>query len=221
MTPERFTRLKQALLRRQHDLTVLADGVHKDHNISAIIRSCDAVGAATLHAVSPGGEVRRHHGIAGGTKRWIDVELHATTESAYAELRNRGFRMLAAHSAPEATDFREIDFTLPTAIVLGSELTGPTPFAVEHADAAISIPMHGLVESLNVSVAAAVILFEAERQRMAAELYSRPPQDEDEFNKTLFEWAHPKIARRCRRMKIAYPNLDADGQLESNPFSDS
>ena len=221
MTPERFTRLKHALLRRQHDLTVLADGVHKDHNISAIIRSCDAVGVAKLHAVSPGGEVRRHHMVAGGSKRWVDVDLHETTVDAYAELRKDGLRILAAHGAPDAIDFRETDFTQPTAIVLGSELTGPTPYAIENADAAISIPMHGLVESLNVSVAAAVMLFEAERQRTAAGLYSRPPTDADDFNTTLFEWAYPEIARRCRQMERPYPDLDDEGQLKRNPFDGS
>jgi len=220
MTPERFTRLKHVLLRRQHDLTVLADGVHKDHNISAIIRSCDAVGVARLHAVSPGGEVRRHRRIAGGSRRWVDVELHDTTEDAYAELRRNGLRILAAHGAPDAVDFRDTDFTQPTAIVLGSELEGPTPYAIEQADAAITIPMHGLVESLNVSVAAAVILFEAERQRTAAGLYSRPPADATAFNKTLFEWAQPEIARRCHEQKLPYPELTEDGDLLTNPFTD-
>lgn len=221
MTPERFTRLKQALLRRQHDLTVLADGVHKDHNISAILRSCDAVGVPRIHAVSPGGEVRRHHMVAGGSKRWVDIELHETTEEAYTQFRNSGMRLLAAHAAPDALDFREIDFTRPTAIVLGSELTGPTPYAIERADASISVPMHGLVESLNVSVAAAVVLFEAQRQRAAAGLYSRPPPDRDAFDRTLFEWSYPDIARRCRQLDRAYPELNDDGELKRNPFDES
>lgn len=218
MTPERFTRLKHALLRRQHDLTVLADGVHKDHNISAIIRTCDAVGVARLNAVSPGGEFRRHHMVAGGSKRWVDVELHETVEEAYAALRLAGMRILAAHGAPGAVDFRRIDFTEPTAVVLGSELTGPTPYAIDNADTAISIPMHGLVESLNVSVAAAVILFEAERQRANAGLYEKPPPDPAAFERTLFEWAYPEIARRCRQQQLDYPELDEDGQLTRNPF---
>lgn len=221
MTPERFARLKHALNERQHDLTVLADGVHKQHNISAIIRTCDATGIARLHAVSPDGEFRRYPNVAAGTRRWVGVDLHDSTEAAFASLRARGFRILAAHAAPDAIDFRELDFTLPTAIVLGAELEGPTPYAVEHADAAIAIPMHGLVESLNVSVAAAVILFEAERQRRAAGLYQRPPPDDAAYRKTLFEWAHPVIAKRCRELGCDYPPLDDDGQLTRNPFAGS
>jgi tRNA (guanosine-2'-O-)-methyltransferase len=221
MTPERFQRLKHALLRRQYDLTVLADGVHKDHNISAVIRTCDAVGIATLHAVSPGGEVRRHHMVAGGSRRWVDVELHESTAEAYRALRDTDFQILAAHAGADAIDFREADFTRPTAVVLGSELEGPTPYAVGHADASVSIPMYGLVESLNVSVAAAVILFEAERQRASEGLYSRPPPDPAAFEKTLFEWAYPEIARRCREQGLDYPGLSEEGELTSNPFSDS
>ncbi len=161
MTPERFARLKHALLRRQHDLTVLADGVHKDHNVSAIIRTCDAVGVARLHAVSPDGEFRRHHMVAGGSKRWVALDLHAEAAEAYASFRKADMQILAAHSAGDAVDFRDIDFTQPTAIVLGAELIGPSPYAIDNADQAIRIPMYGLVESLNVSVAAAVLLFEA------------------------------------------------------------
>lgn len=218
MTPERFTRLKHALLRRQHDLTVLADGVHKDHNVSAIIRTCDAVGVASLHAVSIDGEFRRHHMVAGGSKRWVELKLHAAASDAYASFRKANLQILAAHSADDAVDYREIDFTQPTAVVLGSELIGPSAYAVENADKAIKIPMHGLVESLNVSVAAAVILFEAERQRSAAGLYSRPPPDSEEFERTLFEWAHPDIARRCRELGRDYPSLTEDGDLAFNPL---
>ncbi len=218
MTPERFARLKHALLRRQHDLTVLADGVHKDHNVSAIIRTCDAVGVARLHAVSPDGEFRRHHMVAGGSKRWVALDLHAEAAEAYASFRKADMQILAAHSAGDAVDFRDIDFTQPTAIVLGSELIGPSPYAIDNADQAIRIPMYGLVESLNVSVAAAVMLFEAERQRSAAGLYTRPPPDQEKFERTLFEWAHPDIARRCRELERDYPPLTDDGDLAFNPF---
>lgn len=221
MTPERFSRLKRSLLRRQHDLTVLADGVHKQHNISAIIRTCDAVGIARLHVALHGEEFHRHHMVAGGSKRWVEISLHDTTPAAYRALRDDGMRLLAAHTGPGTVDFRAIDYTLPTAVVLGNELDGPTPYAIEQADAQISIPMHGLVESLNVSVAAAVILFEAERQRSDAGLYARPPPDAEAFERKLFEWAHPEIARRCRRQDLPYPPIDDEGQLTRNPFTRS
>lgn len=221
MTPERFARLKQALNSRQHDLTVLADGVHKEHNVSAIIRTCDAVAIARLHAVSPGRAFRRHHMIAGGSKRWVDVTRHKSTAEAFEILRTEGFRILAAQAGDGAVDYRETDYTQPVAIVLGAERQGPSRYAIAHADGAISIPMRGLVESLNVSVAAAVILYEAERQRREAGLYARRPPDEARFTTTLFEWAWPEIALRCRKQGIPYPALDEDGQLTRNPFESS
>lgn len=219
MTPERFRRLKQVLAERQHDLTVFADGVHKDHNVSAIIRTCDATGVARLHTVSADASFRRHHMVAGGSKRWVEVVQHESTAAAFRALRAPGLRILVAHAGDGATDYRAIDYTLPTAIVLGAELAGPTPYSIEHADGAIAIPMHGLVESLNVSVAAAVVLFEAERQRAQSGHYSRPPPDPGAFASTLFEWAHPKIAGRCRELGLDYPPLDDDGNLTINPFA--
>lgn len=221
MTPERFAKLKAVLAERQPDLTVLTDGVHKSHNVSAVLRTCDAVGVHRLHAVSPEGELRRHHMIAGGSKRFVEVGVHATIEAAIAALKGEGFRLLAAHSSPDALDYREADYTSKVAIVLGAELEGPSPYALEHADARIAIPMHGMVESLNVSVAAAVILFEAERQRRAAGCYDRSRLDRAEFTETLFEWAYPEIARRCRRRGLEYPPLGEEGELLENPFDRS
>src|SRR5262245_23945336 len=109
MTPERFAKLRRALLRRQPDLTVLADSVNKSHNVSAILRSADAVGVHRIHAISASGAMRRHHMIAGGAKNWVDVVLHPSTEAAIAALRADGFRLIAAHASASARDFRDVD----------------------------------------------------------------------------------------------------------------
>lgn len=219
MTPERFARLEAVLKQRQPDLTVLADGVHKSHNVSAVMRTCDAVGIHRLHAVSASGEMPRHHMIAGGSKRFVHVKVHSTIDAAFEALASDGFRILAAHGSAEALDYRAVDYTERVAIVLGAELEGPSRYTLDHADGEISIPMHGLVESLNVSVAAAVILFEAERQRRGAGLYSTCRIEEQEYARTIFEWAYPEIARRCREHRIAYPPLGEDGRLLENPFA--
>lgn len=219
MTPARFSKLRQALGRRQPDLTVLAEDVHKSHNVSAVLRTCDAVGVHRLHAVSHEGAFERRHMIAGGSQRWVDVVLHPDTEAAVARLKAEGFRLAAAHAGPGAIDFREVDYTRRTAIVLGTELYGPSELALANADLAIRVPMHGLVESLNVSVAAAVILFEAERQRAAAGMYDECRLEAEEFESTLFEWAHPEIAARCVARGLPYPPLDEEGNLLANPFA--
>jgi len=219
MTPARFSRLKQALAARQPDLTVLADGVHKPHNVSAILRSCDAIGIYRMHAVSADRELRRHHMLAGGAKRWVEIRLHDSIEAGFKALRADGWRLAVAHSGAGARDFREVDYTQQLAIVLGAELHGPSEHALEQADFSIRIPMQGLVESLNVSVAAAVILFEAQQQRSAAGLYDESRLAPEEFARTIFEWSYPHIARRCRESGRAYPALAEDGRLLENPLS--
>jgi tRNA (guanosine-2'-O-)-methyltransferase len=219
MTPERFDRLRTALARRQPDLTVLMDSVNKSHNVSAIMRTADAVAIHRLHAISTNAAMRRHHMIAGGAKRWVALTLHPSTEFALASLREQGFALVAAHAGPGARDFREVDYTAKTALLVGAELIGLTPAAIAAADTRVMIPMEGLGTSVNVSVATGVILFEAERQRRAAGLYERSRLPPDEFERTLFEWCYPVIAARCRERKLPYPPLAADGSLTANPLA--
>jgi tRNA (guanosine-2'-O-)-methyltransferase len=220
MTPERFAKLRRALARRQPDLTVLADSVNKTHNVSAILRTADAVGVHRIHAIATAG-MRRHHMIAGGTKRFVEVELHATTEAALAALRAASFTLVAAHAGPRARDYRDFDYTAKTALVVGAELIGVSAAALDAADAHVAIPMQGLGSSLNVSVATAVILFEAERQRLAAGLYEHSRLDVAEHDRTLFEWCYPAIAERCRQLERPYPVLTADGTMATNPLAPS
>ena len=219
MTPERFHKLKQVLAARQPDLTVLMENVHKSHNIGAVIRTCDAVGVFEAHAVSDRGEIRRHRAVSGGTRKYVPVHIHPDVASACDRLRNKGHQILAAHLSDSGRDYRDFDYTLPTALVLGSELLGVSDVAAEVADHHVVIPMNGVVASLNVSVAAAVILYEASRQREAAGLYADRRLDHATFDRTLFEWSHPRIARRCRAQGLAYPALTDDGDLAANPFA--
>jgi tRNA (guanosine-2'-O-)-methyltransferase len=220
MTPERFAKLRSALDRRQPDLTVFLDAVNKSHNVSAIIRTADAVGIHRLHAIATGGALRRHHMIAGGTKHYVDVTLHSSTPSALAGLRAEGWRLVAAHAGPTSRDYREVDYTARVAIVVGAELVGPSEATLAAADEHVAIPMHGLGTSLNVSVAVGVLLLEAERQRRAAGLYDRSRLPLAEYDRTLFEWCYPEIAERCRQLGREYPRLTADGMLASNPLLD-
>jgi tRNA (guanosine-2'-O-)-methyltransferase len=219
MTPERFAKLRHALDRSQPDLTVLADCVNKPHNVSAILRTADAVGIHRIHAVAASGAMRRHHMIAGGVKSWVELTLHASIERALAALRADGWRPVAAHAGPRSRDFRAVDYTAKVAVIVGAELLGPSPAALEQADEHVAIPMLGLGESVNVSVAAAVILFEAQRQRAAAGYYDRPRLPADERERTLFEWCYPDVARRCRELGRRYPRLGEDGSMLENPLA--
>jgi len=219
VTPERFLKLKAALAKRQPDITVFADGVHKAHNVSAILRTCDAVGIDTMHGVAADGEIPRHHMISGGSRRWVDIVIHSSTRAGLSALKAQGWQLAVADSHGAAIDYRDVDYTAKIAVVLGAELDGPTQVARSAADMAIAVPMHGLVESLNVSVAAAVILYEAERQRRRAGLYDTCRLAPERVALKLFEWAHPVIAQRCRERGIEYPPLTETGDLAKNPFA--
>jgi tRNA (guanosine-2'-O-)-methyltransferase len=213
MTPERFRRLRDALERRQPDLTVLMDRVHKSHNFSAILRSCDAVGVLEAHVVATDGAVAVHHATSAGTKKWVAIRGHASIADAAAHLREKGFGIVAAHPSSAAIDYREVDYTRPVAITLGAELHGVSSEALELADTLVTIPMAGLVQSLNVSVASALLLFEAHRQRAAAGMYAHSRLPRADFDARLFEWAHPALARRRREAGRAYPPLGPEGEV--------
>ncbi len=213
MTPERFRRCKSVLERRQPDLTVLMDNVHKPHNLSAIVRSCDAVGTFEVHAVTNLLSVRTQKDVASGTGQWVNVTTHPDLATASKHLKKQNMQILAAHPAQDAVDFREADYTKPTAILLGAELEGVSHTGLELADQHIFIPMLGMVDSLNVSVAAALILFEAQRQRMAAGLYDKVHLDKAIFDKILFEWSQPKVAEFYRKKGLPYPAQDEDGDV--------
>ncbi len=221
MTPERYRKLRRTLERRQPDLTVIAENVHKPHNVAALIRTCDAVGIGTLHAVSDDGEFRRHHMVSGGSNRWVEIALHESLAPMIEDLKIHSFQIVAAHFSDFSRDYRHVDYTKPTAFLMGSELTGVSETAAELADTHVEIPMRGNVSSLNVSVATALLLYEAARQREAAGLYDECHIPDEELELKLFEWCHPDIAARCRQRGLPYPPLDEDGDLAANPFTDT
>lgn len=213
MTPERALRIAAVLDRRQPDLTVVTDNVHKGHNLSAIVRTCDAVGVLAVHTVVPVGSYRPRRGTAMGSQRWVDVVAHADLGKAIATVRGLGMQVLAAHLSDAAVDYREIDYTRPTAILMGAEKDGVSAEGIAAADYCITIPMVGMVASYNVSVAAALILNEAWRQRESAGLYERCRVDAATRRRLFFRWAHPKIAAFCDRRAIDYPPVDEHGEV--------
>ncbi len=213
MSAERLRRMRQALMKRQPDLTVVMAGVHKEHNVSAVIRSCDAVGVPVLHSVGQESRLAIKRTASAGVTRWVKLQQHEDIATGLAQLRGEGFQLVAAHASSRAVDFRSVDYTVPTAVILGQELEGMPADAAAAADTHIAIPMAGLTESLNVSVAAAVTLYEAQRQRAAAGFYDRCRMDDETLRRTLFEWLQPKIARYCRERGLPYPELDEEGHV--------
>ncbi|UUM30504.1 tRNA (guanosine(18)-2'-O)-methyltransferase TrmH [Vibrio japonicus] len=214
MNIERYQRIQEVLKSRQTDLTLCLEEVHKPNNVSAVIRTADATGLHKVHAVWPH-EMRTLSHTSAGARNWVEVETHDSIADAVKELKAQGMQVLVTNLSDTAVDFREIDYTKPTAIILGSEKVGASEQAKRLADQDIIIPMIGMVQSLNVSVASAVILYEAQRQRDAAGMYDKENSSlpEEVIHRTLFERGHPVLAKVAKRKGLPYPPLDDEGQI--------
>jgi len=213
MTPERHARLKKVLSRRQPDLTVLVESVHKPHNLSAIMRTCDAVGVLRIHAVPSRDGLDLSKASAGGTLKWVDAVRYPDIGSAASTLKADGFRIVAAHLDSQAVDYQSEDYTVPTAFLMGTELDGLSQAALDTADRMVTVPMMGMVPSLNVSVATALLLYEARRQRNLKGFYDRPRLSAETRARMLFQWGYPRLARKLDTLGEAYPALDESGAI--------
>lgn len=213
MTSERYQKIKATLQRRQPDLTVVMENVNKAHNLAAIARTCDAVGIPEIHATTRFDTLNLTQDAASGSGRWVNVVTHDNIDLACALLRSQKQQILTAHFSDDAVDFRTIDFTIPTAIVVGQELFGISEQALNNADKSIIIPMYGMVHSLNVSVATAIILYEAQRQRNVKGMYNAASSNNKEMNNYIFEKGYPRLARMYRKDGKEFPHLDEEGQI--------
>lgn len=213
MTPERFKRITAVLNRRQPDLTVVTDQVHKGRNLSAIIRTCDAVGVDSIHAVMPSEGYQVFNGTSASADKWVAVNHYSDIREPIEHLKQQGYQIVAASLSSSAVHFRDVDYTPPTALVLGAEVKGVSDYTIASVDHEVILPMMGMVESLNVSVACALILNEAQRQREAKQMYDRRRLSDEVFRARFFCWAYPAIATYCDEKGIDYPDVREDGEL--------
>ncbi|MBW3632351.1 MAG: RNA methyltransferase [Chloroflexi bacterium] len=190
-TQRRQARIRAALSKRQPDLTVVLENVHDPHNVSAILRSCDGVGVLRAHAVytieePPAGAFARQ--TSASAAKWVEVDRHYSIAACYDQLRADGFTILVTTIGPESRTLFDWDLVRPVALVFGNEMRGVSEEARDLADGAIEIPMAGMVQSLNVSVACAVCLYEAFRQRMAGGDYVTPKLTANELRLLEDDW---------------------------------
>ena len=212
MLKERYQRIKSVLQKRQTDLTVCLEHVHKPQNVSAILRSCDAVGIHEANIVWNEHTYFRR-GTAMGTQRWLKHRKHSSIEAAQQHFKQQNMQILVTNLSHKSVDFRQLDYTQPTAIILGQEKYGASEEAIALADHEIIIPMMGMVQSLNVSVAAGLILYEAQQQRQQAGLYDKVSISDDDLNALLFEGCHPALFAQCRAKNLPLPKLDDEGEV--------
>ncbi len=210
----RYKRVTDLLKRRQPDLTVVLERVQKGHNLAAITRTCDAVGILQMHAILPE-RIKRRRRPSGGSHKWVQMQPYDSIRDIIDRLHEEQFQILVAHQDKEACCYLDIDYTRATALVFGTELFGVSQQAIDMADRKITIPMMGMVESLNVSVAASVILYEARRQRELAGLYEQQRLDNETLDRLRFEMMYPRVAEVYRNESKPYPLLDNQGHIIS------
>lgn len=162
----RQQRVREMLARRLGSVAVVIEAVHRRHNTSAILRSCEAFGIHEVHLVTGG--FRPSKGAARGAERWVALQTWDTTAEVLAHLRARGFGIWVADLAPQAHTPDSLPVGGPVALLFGNELSGVSEDATALADGAIIVPMFGLTESLNVSVAAACVLQRVTTRRREA-----------------------------------------------------
>ena len=188
-TARRKARLLEVLSHRQPDLTLVLANIHDPHNVSAIYRSCDAFGVSRVHLYytnTPFPVLGRK--TSASARKWVESVRHKTSEDMLADLRGQGMQVLATSFTEKARPMREWDFTRPTAVIMGNEHSGVEPELLAAADGELYIPMHGMIQSFNVSVASAIVLAEAARQREAAGMYASPRLAAADLEAKLEEW---------------------------------
>jgi tRNA (guanosine-2'-O-)-methyltransferase len=190
ISDERAAKLETALRQRQPTLTVAFENVHDPHNVSAVIRTCDAVGVLEAHGIYYGRDTFPSLGekSSASARKWVDVRLHNSVSECFQVLRQKGFAIYTTHLDAQAESVYDLDLTKPTALVFGNEHDGVSQEARDLADGNVLVPMMGVVQSLNISVACAVSLFEALRQRTAAGMYSQPQLDSAMLESLKQDW---------------------------------
>ena len=190
MTPERKERLLSVLGKRQNDITVVLENVFDPHNISAVMRTCDAIGMQDVFILNT--KIPRHKKwgsrSSSSAAKWLSIHQYTNAEECFAELRKRYSKILTTHLSNDAVLLHEINFSESIALVFGNEHSGVSDEIRAMADGNFIIPQMGIIKSLNISVACAVTLYEAMRQKQIAGHYNKTKLGKEQFNFLLDEW---------------------------------
>ncbi len=199
-TKGRLEKLKKVLQNRQRDLTIVCENIHDPHNVSAVLRSCDAVGVYQVFLLYTNEQFPKlGRKSSASANKWIDLKRYKNYDKVREALKRKGMNIYATYIDASAKSIYDIDWTLPSAIMVGNEHRGVSRECLNIADDLIYIPMLGMVESLNVSVATAVILYEACRQRILQNNY---PANNDQtwLEEKLQQWIQGKKTQLKNRV---------------------
>jgi tRNA (guanosine-2'-O-)-methyltransferase len=190
MTPERRDRLLSVLNKRQNDLTIVLENVFDPHNISAVMRTCDAIGMQEIFVLNTRIPPHKKWGAKSSSSaaKWLTIHQYTDAKECFARVRASYARILTTHLSSDAVDLYSVDFTGPIALVFGNEHSGVSEEILGMADGNFIIPQQGIIQSLNISVACAVTLYEAYRQKKNAGHYDQRKLQEPLLGELLTEW---------------------------------
>jgi len=190
MTPERHERLTSVLNKRQPDLTVVLENVFDPHNISAVMRTCDAVGIQDIFILNTKIPPHKKWGAKSSSSaaRWLSIHQFTDANACFDSLRQQYKKIYTTHLSTDAVELHELDLTEPVALVFGNEHSGVSDEIIALADGNFIIPQVGIIKSLNISVACAVTLYEAYRQKNSAGHYDNVRMEEERLVKLRNEW---------------------------------
>jgi tRNA (guanosine-2'-O-)-methyltransferase len=190
MTSERFNRLTSVLNKRQPNLTVVLENVFDPHNISAVMRTADAVGMQDIFILNTKIPPHKKWGAKSSSSaaKWLTVHQYTNAGECFAELRKRYKKIYTTHLSSDAVGLHDLNLTEPVALVFGNEHSGVSEEIIAMADGNFIIPQVGIIKSLNISVACAVTLYEAYRQKNNAGHYDTIKLNEEQLNILRDEW---------------------------------
>lgn len=192
--PEREEKIVQVLRKRQENLAVVMENVDDPHNIAAVMRTCESVGIQDLYVLTTKIHPHKKFGpkSSSSAAKWITIHQYTNTHLCFADLRKKFSQILTTHLAADSVGLYEIDFTKSTALVFGNEHDGVSEEMRNLADGNFIIPQMGMIQSLNISVACAVSIYEAFRQKKNAGHYNQPSMSAERQAALLKEWAFRK-----------------------------
>src|SRR5580692_6426036 len=185
MTPEREERILQVLEKRQDDITIVLENVFDPHNISAVMRTCDAIGVQDIYILNTRIPAHKKWGAksSSSASEWLSIHQYTNVQQCLADLRRKYDRIFTTHLSSDAVSLYDMDLTGRVALVFGNEHAGVSEEIRALCDGNFIIPQVGIIKSLNISVACAVSLYEAYRQKSAAGQYDRPGLGPDRYER--------------------------------------
>ncbi len=194
MTAQRLEKLSSVLNKRQQDITIVLENVFDPHNISAVMRTCDAVGVQEIYILNTKIPPHKKWGqkSSSSAAKWLTIHQYENEAECFSSLRNRYSLILTTHLSSDAVGLHLVDLTKSIALVFGNEHSGVSDGIREMADGNFMIPQVGIIQSLNISVACAVTLYEAFRQKNLAGHYGQRRLDDGRYNELLDEWSFKK-----------------------------